>query len=67
MSQSSKFTRINLSEFNPPSDPGIQKQVCEYHPNDLQVVNTWMYFILYFRIIILEIVKFNLSYLEFLC
>jgi hypothetical protein len=40
MSQSSKFTRINLSEFNPPSDPGIQKQVCEYHPNDLQVVNT---------------------------
>jgi hypothetical protein len=38
MSQSSKFTRINLSEFNPSSDPGTRKQVCEYHPNDRQLV-----------------------------
>jgi hypothetical protein len=38
MSQSSKFIRINLSEFNPPSDPGIRKQVCEYHTNDRQLV-----------------------------
>jgi hypothetical protein len=38
MSQLSKFTWINLSEFNPSSDPGTRKQICKYHPNDRQLV-----------------------------